>query len=89
MSAGVRALAALLRDCWLLLRRTSADLNAPRPKQAILLTTLAGASGWSTLKRALPTVLAAGYAPLVLLHPRLITDDVSPRCPASDRRRPI
>ncbi len=88
VAAGVRALAALLRDSWLLLRCTSAGLSAQGHKQAILLTTLAGASGWSTLQRTLPALAAAGYAPLVLLHPRLAIDDISPALPCIRPARP-
>lgn len=87
-AAGIRAMAALLRDSWLLLRRTSPGLNAPGHKKAILLTTLAGVSGWCTLQRALPTLVAAGYAPLMLLHPRLVIDDVSPSLPCIRPARP-
>ena len=88
VAAGIRALAALLRDSWLLLRRTSPGLNAQGHKQAILLTTLTGVSGWSTLQRALPALAAAGYAPLVLLHPRLAIDDISPALPCIRPARP-
>ncbi|MDF2397874.1 hypothetical protein GWQ44_20190 [Pseudomonas sp. 3MA1] len=88
VAAGIRALAALLRDSWLLLRCTSAGLGAQGHKQAILLTTLAGASGWSTLQRTLPALAAAGYAPLVVLHPRLAIDDISPALPCIRPARP-
>jgi len=77
-AAGARALAALVRDAWLLLWHAG---PAPKPhdqRQAILLTTLAGASGWGTLQRALPTVVASGYEPVLLAHPRLATGNLAP-----------
>lgn len=78
VAAGARALAALLRDAWLLLWRTGPPLEAPGHRQAILLTTLAGMSGWGTLRRALPNLVEAGFAPLVLLHPRLASHVIPP-----------
>lgn len=88
MAAWARALAALLRDSWLLLWRTGPGLKAQEHRQAILLTTLAGVSGWSTLQRTLPALAAAGYAPLVVLHPRLAIDAISPALPCIRPARP-
>lgn len=78
VAAGARALVALLRDAWLLLRHTGPDLKLQGERQVILLVTLAGMNGWGTLQRALPTLAASGYTPLVLKHPRLAANDVAP-----------
>ena len=78
MVAGLRALAALLRDAWLLLWHTGPTPEPQNRPQAILLTTLAGSSGWGTLQRALPTLTAAGYEPVLLPHPRLTSADLAP-----------
>jgi hypothetical protein len=73
LSAGLRGFGALLRDVRLLLTSSQSLTNSPKP-QAILLTTLQGASGWATLERSLRAVAAAGYQPIVLAHPRLSSD---------------
>lgn len=72
-SAGLRGVGALLRDIRLLLRKSQSLTETPQP-QAILLSTLEGASGWGTLERSLSAVAAAGYRPVVLAHPRLSSD---------------
>lgn len=67
--AALRSLAALLRDAWLLCRSGAAQ---PVPARGVLLVaTLAGASGWDTLARAVAAVRASGQACEVLAHPRL------------------
>lgn len=38
---------------------------------ALLVATLGGSSGWTTLARALPAIEAAGLSPVILAHPRL------------------
>lgn len=68
----LRALAALARDAALLCR-PAASLPLGR-HSAVLVTTLAGASGWGTLARALPSLHAAGHHPVILAHPRLPPD---------------
>lgn len=71
LAAGLRAFGALLRDAWLLLLRAGPGLPVSAGRQAILLTTLHGASGWGTLERSLPALALAGYERLILAHPRL------------------
>lgn len=80
--AGLRALAALVRDMWLLLCRTGPRTqHAAGTRQVVMLTTLAGASGWGTLERSLPDILSAGYKPLILAHPRLVAQSFAPDQP--------
>ncbi|WAC46079.1 hypothetical protein OU997_07940 [Pseudomonas sp. SL4(2022)] len=71
LMARLRACAALLRDVWLLLFHTGPEPRGSATHQAVMLTTLAGVSGWGTLSRSLPDIAATGYQPLVLAHPRL------------------
>lgn len=69
--AGMRAFGALLRDAWLLMRHSGQELRPGEARQAILVTTLQGASGWGTQERSLPSLAAAAYEPVILAHPRL------------------
>lgn len=68
--AGCRGGLALARDA-LLLARPGSPPPAVAGPLAVLVTSLAGASGWSTLARALPAIAEAGLTPVVLAHPRL------------------
>lgn len=87
-AAGMRAFGALLRDAWLLLRHSGPARKTQGQRRALLLTTLAGMSGWGTLQRSLPTLLLAGYEPLVLLHPRLANRDIDTDLPIIRPMRP-
>jgi hypothetical protein len=71
LKAGLRALGALLRDIRLLLQNNGPRLKPLEGRQAVLLTTLAGTSGWGALQRTIPLLEAAGYEPVILAHPRL------------------
>lgn len=72
--AGLRALGALLRDAWLLMRRSEQTLPAGGHRRAILIATLPGVSGWGTLERSLASLAAAAYEPVILAHPRLAAE---------------
>ncbi|AVM73180.1 hypothetical protein [Magnetospirillum gryphiswaldense] len=67
---GGRGALALARDA-LLLARPSRRQPLPTGLLAVLVATLAGSSGWSSLARALPAIATAGLTPVVLAHPRL------------------
>lgn len=77
----IRARLALLRDAFLLWKTGLGKVGRPAPRRglpidqgrplAILVATLAGASGWNTLARSLPSLHDANYAPVILAHPRL------------------
>lgn len=78
--AGGRGALALVRD-GLLLARPSRHSPLPAGPLAVMVATLAGSSGWSTLARALPAIAAAGLAPVILAHPRLDDSLFPPHLP--------
>lgn len=86
--AGIRGCGALLRDAWRLLRQSGTARKTLGQRQAILLTTLAGTSGWGTLQRVVPALLSIGYEPFVLLHPRLANRDINTGQPIIRPMRP-
>lgn len=83
--AGLRGVAALLRDAWQLLR-SPMPVSCREGDEIILLVTLAGKSGWGTVARCLQHV-QPGNA-LALVHPRLSPRDLSPGLPVLRPARP-
>ncbi|SDI55399.1 hypothetical protein [Pseudomonas panipatensis] len=87
--AVARAAAAWLRDTGLLLRRgQSAAAPASDAAQAILVCSLAGASGWQTLARSLDACRDAGLPAVILAHPRLRADELPSELPRLAPARP-
>ncbi|SIS74365.1 hypothetical protein [Insolitispirillum peregrinum] len=67
----LRGWGAVLRDARLLAKGKAGAVIRQEKPLAVLVATLAGASGWQTLARALPALRQAGLQPVILAHPRL------------------